>query len=450
MNLEGRRTLVVGAAKSGLAAAQFLRARGAIVTISDRRPFEEMNEAVALGVELEAGGHRSETFLKQDLIVTSPGVPWRLPLLAEAREKGIPVLGETELASRFLKGRLIGITGSNGKTTTTALTGKIFEAAGFHTQVGGNIGTPLISLVATSTPETINVVELSSFQLESIQEMHPTVAMVLNVTPDHLDRHGDLAAYTAAKARIFKNQTPEDLAILNAEDPTCREYAHLAPSRVMMFSRLHEVAAGAFVENGDIVFCPGEYSYTVMEVEEILLKGAHNVENVLAAVCAALALGAEPPKVRQGVCDFKAVEHRLEFVAKLGDVEFYNDSKATNVDATMKALEAFRDGPGKLLVILGGLDKDSDYAPLKPLLKQRARAVLLIGSATEKIAAHLGDAAPLIRAGTLDIAVRDAVRRCHPGDTVLLAPACASFDQFQNYEHRGRVFKQIVRSLGKT
>jgi UDP-N-acetylmuramoylalanine--D-glutamate ligase len=450
MNLEGRRTLIVGAARSGIAAAHFLRARGALVTLSDRRPLEELDEAAALGVELEAGGHRSETFLKQDLIVTSPGVPWGLPCLAEAREKGIPVIGEAELASRFLQGRLIGITGSNGKTTTTALTGKIFEAAGFHTQVGGNIGTPLISLVETSTPETINVVELSSFQLESLQQMHPAVAMVLNVTPDHLDRHGDFAAYTAAKARIFKNQTPEDIAVLNAEDPACREYAHLAPSRVMMFSRLHEVAAGAFVEAGDIVFCPGEYSYTVMEVEEILLKGAHNVENVLAAVCVALALGAEPPKVRQGVRDFKAVEHRLEFVAKLGDVEFYNDSKATNVDATKKSLEAFADSPGKLLVILGGLDKDSDYTALKPLLKQRARAALLIGSATEKIAAHLGDAVPLFRTGTLDIAVREAVRRCRPGDTVLLAPACASFDQFKNYEHRGRAYKEIVKGLAKS
>jgi UDP-N-acetylmuramoylalanine--D-glutamate ligase len=450
MDLAGTRALVVGAAKSGIAAAQFLRARGALVTISDRRSLEDLDEAAALGVELEAGGHQSETFLKQDLIVTSPGVPWALPVLVEAREKGVPVIGETELASRFLQGRLIGITGSNGKTTTTALTGKIFETAGFHTQVGGNIGTPLISLVESSTPETINVVELSSFQLEGIQDLHPAVAMVLNVTPDHLDRHGDFAAYAAAKARIFKNQTPEDIAILNAEDATCREYAHLAPSCVMMFSRLHEVAAGAFVYDGDIVYSPGEYSYTVMEVEEILLKGAHNVENVLAAVCAALALGADPPRVRQSVCDFKAVEHRLEFVAKLGDVEFYNDSKATNVDATIKSLEAFGDGPGKLLVIMGGLDKDSDYTPLKPLLKQRARAVLLIGSATEKIAAHLGDAVPLVRAGTLDIAVRDAVRRCRPGDTVLLAPACASFDQFKNYEHRGRVFKQIVRSLGKT
>jgi UDP-N-acetylmuramoylalanine--D-glutamate ligase len=450
MNLEGRRTLVVGAAKSGTAAAQFLRGRGAHVTISDRRPIGELADAAALGVELEAGGHRSETFLSQDLIVTSPGVPWTLPALVEARAKGIPVIGETELASRFLQGRIIGITGSNGKTTTTALTGKIFESAGFHTQVGGNIGTPLSSLVETSRPETINVVELSSFQLESIEQLHPAVAMVLNVTPDHLDRHGDFAAYAAAKARIFKNQTPEDIAVLNAEDQTCREYAHMAPSRVMMFSRLHEVAAGAFVEDGDLVFCPGEYSYTVMEVEEIQLKGAHNVENVLAAVCAALALGAEPLKVREGVRDFEAVEHRLEFVTKLGDVEFYNDSKATNVDATIKALQSFDDSEGKLLVILGGLDKDSDYAPLKPLLKQRARAVLLIGSATEKIATHLGDAVPLLRSGTLDIAVRDAVRRCHPGDIVLLAPACASFDQFKNYEHRGRVFKEIVRGLGKT
>src|SRR5579871_2017285 len=447
MHLESKRTLVVGAAKSGIAAAKFLRSRGAWVTITDRRRVDELTEAAALGIALEAGGHRAETFLEQDVIVVSPGVPWSMPELVAAREKGINVIGEAELASRFLQGKIVGITGSNGKTTTTALTGAVLKAAGFRVQVGGNIGTPLVSLVETSTPETINVVELSSFQLESIRELHPNVAVVLNVTPDHLDRHGDFAAYTAAKARIFENQTPEDIVVLNAEDAACRAYAHAAPSRVMMFSRLHKVAAGAFLQDADIVFCPGEYSYTVMEAEEIKLKGAHNVENVLASVCAALCLGAEATRVRQGVRDFKAVEHRLEFVIKLGEVEFYNDSKATNVDAAIKALEAF-DPPGKLLVILGGKDKDSDYTPLKQLLKQRARAVFLIGAAIEKIAEHLGDVVPIVRSGTLDIAVRDAVRRSRPGDTVLLAPACASFDQFENFEHRGRVFKQIVRSLG--
>src|SRR5258708_5601820 len=364
MNLDGQRVLVVGAARSGIAAARFLRARGALVTISDRRPLEELGDARQLGAMIEAGGHERETFLDQDLIVTSPGVAWNMEHLAAAREKGISIVGETELAARFLQGRLVGITGSNGKTTTTALTGKLFEAAGFHTQVGGNIGKPLISLVDSSRPDTINVVELSSFQLEGIAHLRCDVAMILNITPDHLDRHGDFASYTAAKARILENQTATDIAVLNADDEPCRKLAQEARARVMLFSRLNTLAAGAWIEEGDIVFSAGEYSFTLMAVEEIQLKGLHNVENVLAAACAVLSLDGDPRKVREGVRDFKAVEHRLEFVAKLGDVEFYNDSKATNVDATIKALEAFATSPVKLLVFLGGLDTATHYTPL--------------------------------------------------------------------------------------
>jgi UDP-N-acetylmuramoylalanine--D-glutamate ligase len=450
MELSGKRVLVVGAARSGIAAAKFLHARGAQVTVSDKRPIAELSEAQALGVTIEAGGHEPQTFLDQDLIVASPGVPWNMEYLAAARDAGILVIGEAELASRFLKGKLVGITGSNGKTTTTALTGKLFEAAGFHTQVGGNIGTPLISLVDTSRPETINVVELSSFQLESIQTLRPDVAMVLNITPDHLDRHGDFIQYAKAKARIMENQKPDDIVILNADDETCRAFAMAAKSRVLLFSRLKEVAAGAWLEGDDIVFSAGEYSYTVMGADTIPLKGGHNVENVLASLCAVLSLHGDPIVAQKAVQAFKGVEHRLEFVAKLGEVEFYNDSKATNVDATIKALEAFETAQakkGKLLVILGGKDKDSDYTPLKTLLKQKARAVFLIGAATEKIASHLGEVVPLVRAGTLDIAVREAARRAKGGDTVLLAPACASFDQFKNYEHRGQVFKELVKGL---
>jgi UDP-N-acetylmuramoylalanine--D-glutamate ligase len=446
----GKRVLVVGAARSGIAAAKFLHARGGHVTLADTRPMEELAEAQTLGVQIEAGGHHRRTFLDQDLIVASPGVPWNIEHLTAAREAGILVVGEAELASRFLKGKLVGITGSNGKTTTTALTGKLFEAAGFHTQVGGNIGTPLISLVDTSGPETINVVELSSFQLEGIHELRADIAMVLNITPDHLDRHGDFIGYAKAKARIMENQKPDDIVILNADDETCRAFAMAAKSRVLLFSRLKELAAGAWLEGEDIVFSAGEYSYTVMGAETIPLKGAHNVENVLAALCAVLSLNPDPIVARKAVQDFKGVEHRLEFVAKLGEVEFYNDSKATNVDATIKALEAFETSQakkGKLLVILGGKDKGSDYTPLKTLLKQKARAVFLIGTATEKIATHLGEIVPLVRAGTLDVAVREAARRAKGGDTVLLAPACASFDQFKNFEHRGQVFKELVKGL---
>ncbi len=455
MELEGRRVLVVGAAASGIAAARFLLDRGARVTLSDGRPLEELPEARELaeqrGVAVEAGGHTEKTFIEQDLVVASPGVPANLAQIEAARARGIPVIGEPELASRFLRGRIVGITGSNGKSTTTALTGKVLEAAGFHTQVGGNIGKEygpaMIEMVATSRPETINVVELSSFQLETISELRAAAAVVLNVTPDHLDRHGTFENYIETKARIFASQTEEDFAVLNADDAVCRRYAAQTRAQVRWFSRVRAVEAGAWVEDGDVVSSGvGIPTLTMFGVEEIPLKGAHNLENVLAAVAVAALLGAEPQRVRQGVREFRGVEHRLEYVAGVNGVEFYNDSKGTNVDATVKALEAF--GPKTpLLVILGGQDKDSDYRPLAPLLAERARCALLIGTAAEKIASHLGDATPLVRAGAMDAAVTEAFRRAQPGDVVLLSPACASFDQFQNYKHRGRIFKELVSKL---
>ena len=473
MQIAGRRVLVVGAALSGVAAARFLRAHGAHVTLSDRRPAEELPEARQLarelGVKLETGGHTKRTFLEQDLVVVSPGVPTELAELAETRAAGIPVIGEMELASRFLRGRIVAITGSNGKTTTTTLLGNILETAGFTVQVGGNIGRPLSSLVETSRPESVHVVEVSSFQLETIDQFRPALSVVLNVTPDHLDRHRSFESYAEAKARIFLNQTEEDFAVLNADDACCRSYAARTRARVGWFSRTHTVEAGAFVEEGDVVFsgtsgvsppgrsvhpqsetegkdAPPAPPYTLFGVDEIPLKGAHNVENVLAAVCAATLLGADPRMIRAGVRAFRAVEHRLEYVATINGVEFYNDSKATNVDATIKALEAF---PGRLWVILGGLDKGSDYTLLQPLMAEKAQCALLIGAAADKIALQLGEAVPLVRAGTMEAAVPEAARRARPRDVVLLAPACASFDQFENYEHRGRVFKQLVEKLAE-
>ena len=471
MRIAGRRVLVVGAALSGVAAARFLRAHGAHVTLSDRRPAEELPEARQLarelGVKLETGGHTTRTFLEQDLVVVSPGVPTKLPELGEARATGMPVIGEMELASRFLQGRIVAITGSNGKTTTTALLGNILETAGFAVQVSGNIGRPLSSLVETSRPESIHAIEVSSFQLETIDQFRPSLAVVLNVTPDHLDRHCSFESYAEAKARIFLNQTEQDFAVLNADDAVCQRFAARTRARVRWFSRSRTVEAGAFVEGGDVVVngvgvvsplgrpahpeneTAGKdrlpaLPYTLFGMKEIPLKGAHNVENVLAAVCAATLLGADPRLIRAGVRSFRAVEHRLEYVATINGVEFYNDSKATNVDATLKALGAF---PGGLLVILGGQDKGSDYTPLRPLLAQKARCALLIGAAADKIAVQLGEAVPVVRAGNLEAAVPEAARRAQPHDVVLLAPACASFDQFENYEHRGRVFKELVKEL---
>ncbi len=448
MDVKGKRILVVGLGKSGVASAMFLHTRGARVTVSDAKTQEELRQAIPalldLGIVIEAGGHGERTFRDQDMIVVSPGVPVDVPQLEQARAQGVPVMGEIELASRFLKGHIIAITGSNGKTTTTALVGEVIGWGGYETQVGGNIGTPAISLVAESTSDTYNVLEVSSFQLETIQTFRPEVAVVLNVSPDHLDRHRTLRAYVVAKARIFENQQESDYAVLNAGDPTCLELADGIRARTCWFSRQGEIKQGAYVESGKIYWRDQGESQEVMPVSAIPLKGAHNLENVLAAVCVGRIVGVEPHRVAKAVAEFKAVEHRLEYVATIAGVEYYNDSKATNVDATIKALESF---PGGIHIILGGKDKGSDYSVLSPRLKQRARRVYTIGAAAEKIEAHIRGSVEVMRAETLENAVRRAAEVAAPGEIVLLAPACASFDQFQNYEHRGRVFKEAVEAL---
>jgi UDP-N-acetylmuramoylalanine--D-glutamate ligase len=447
VELRGKRVLVVGLARTGVATALFCAGRGAVVTATDSRPAAELAEAAAkltaAGVTLDLGGHRRESFLAADLVVPSPGVPFDQEDLLAARKKGVAVWSEIELASRYLRGRLVGITGSNGKTTTTALTGHILKTAGFPTLIGGNIGTALISLVGDSRDDGISVVEVSTFQLEAIVAFRPDVNVYLNLTPDHIDRHGSFEAYAAAKARIFENQKREDAAVLNADDAASARYAPSRP-RVYWFSRKKEVARGAFVRGDEIIFVEGDAEARLLSRKDIPLRGDHNLENVLAAATAACICGASPAAIAEGVRTFPGVEHRLQFVAEIGGVQFYNDSKATNVDATEKALAAF---PGNLLVILGGKDKGSDYRPLRPLLTQRARRAYLIGAAAEKIASHIEGAVPLEMSGTLDRAVHAAFAAAHPGDVVLLAPACASFDQFQNFEHRGRAFAEIVRQL---
>ena len=450
VQLEGKRVLVVGLARTGIATALFCAARGARVTATDTSPQEKVTDAAAklaaAGVALELGGHREETFLAQDLIVPSPGVPYGMPHLAAARAKGIPVWSEIELAWRFQRGRLVAITGSNGKTTTTALVGHLLETAGIPTLVGGNIGTPLISRVDASSDASVTVAEISSFQLENIAAFRPDVAVLLNLTPDHLDRHASMEEYAHAKARLFENQTEADAAVLNADDPALESLVPARP-RVFRFSRLAPVVAGTYVRGDQIVFREGATEHVLLQRSDIGLRGEHNVENVLAAAAAAYLVGASPQAIAEGVRTFAGVEHRLEFVAEVGGVSFYNDSKATNVDATLKALDAFTGG---LLVILGGKDKGSDYTLLREALETRARKALLIGAAAEKIAAQLAGAVAIEQAGTLERAVASAFAQARPGDTVLLAPACASFDQFENYEHRGRTFKQLVRQLERT
>ena len=448
MELNGKRVLVVGLGRSGVASALFLKSQGAKVTVSDVKSPEQLREEIPVlldhGIAVETGGHGERTFQNQDLIVVSPGIPVDAPPIAQARALGQPVIGEIELAAEFLPVPIVAITGSNGKTTTTTLIGEILAAGGLKTLVGGNIGTPAISLVPQATPETVVVLEVSSFQLETIRSFRPKIGIVLNVTPDHLDRHRTFAAYVNAKARLFENQQPEDFAVLNADDPTCVDLAARTRAQVFWFSRKREVEQGAFVREGAVLLRREGQQQEVMLASEIPLKGAHNLENVLAAVCAGALMGCEARKIGAAIRNFKAVEHRLEYVATVGGVKYYNDSKATNVDATIKALESF---PGNIHLILGGKDKGSDYTVLNDLLRQRVKAVYTIGAAAEKIQSQIKGATAIVAAGTIDSAVKQAAVAAQPGDVVLLAPACASFDQFQNYEHRGRVFKDLVLAL---
>jgi UDP-N-acetylmuramoylalanine--D-glutamate ligase len=427
-----------------LVTALFSAGYGATVTATDERPETEVAETAeklrAAGVKLELGRHVDATFLEQDLIVVSPGVLANLPALRAARKKNIPVWSEIELAWRFLRGKLVAITGSNGKTTTTALVAHILKASNIPTLVGGNIGTPLLALVETSTDPAVTVAEISSFQLETIEAFRPEIGVLLNLTPDHLDRHGTFEEYARAKMRMFENQLERDIAVLNADDPEITKRMPAKP-HIFWFSRQKRVANGAFLRDNEIIF-RNEGSETVLaRRDQIPLRGDHNVENVLAACAAAYLAGATPEAIAGGVKSFRGVEHRLEFVAEISGVQFYNDSKATNVDAAVKAIQAF---PGPLLVILGGKDKGSPYTPLRDLLHGRTRMALLIGESADKIAADLQGAVEISYAGTLERAVQNAIDRAQPGDTVLLTPACSSFDQFENYEQRGRVFKELV------
>ncbi len=453
MDLQNKHVLVVGLGKSGVASALFLKSRGARVTVSDSKPEAELRDEILLllehGITVETGGHGERTFRGQDLIVVSPGVPVDAPQLAAARNLGEPVIGEIELAAQFLAGQIVAITGANGKTTTTALAGEIIAAGNFPTLVGGNIGTPAISFVDQAGPSTWTVLEVSSFQLETIVEFRPRIAAILNITPDHLDRHKTFANYVNAKARIFENQRAADFTVLNSDDPTTAGLSERTRAQLFWFSRKKEIDRGAFVRGKHIYFRDGNTEREIMQLGEILLQGAHNLENVLAGVSIGILAGCQPEQIREAVRNFKAVEHRLEFVARIAGVDYYNDSKATNVDATIKALEAFpADIPPHLHLILGGKDKGSDYTVLHELLRQRVKRVYTIGAAAAKIEAQIQDAVEIEPAKTLENAVRRASESAVAGDVVLLAPACASFDQFQSYEHRGKLFKELVSSLG--
>jgi UDP-N-acetylmuramoylalanine--D-glutamate ligase len=440
-SLKGEQALVVGLKKSGMAAAELLAREGAVVRATDLKPLDRLPGAGALldRLRIPFAPQTPEVFEGCGWIVLSPDVPADLPPLEAARRRGARVVGDVELAAPFLKGRCIGITGSNGKTTTTSLVGHILRAAGARVQVGGNIGTPVAAMIDSSHDDGWNVLELSSFQLETIARFRAHIGVALNVTQNHLDRHRTFENYAAAKRRLFETQTAGDYAVLNAEDPVCVSYAKGAAA-AQWFSGVREVSPGAWLRGEDLIL-DGEI---LMRAGDVPIRGRHNVENVLAASIAAARAGTARAAIAAAVRTFQAVEHRLEFVRNVSGIDFYNDSKATSVDATLKALDAFAGG---LWVILGGKDKGLDYSVLRAPLAAKARAALLVGAAASKIAEQIRGAAPLVDSGTLDAAVGYAFERGAPGDTILLAPACASFDQFTSFEHRGEVFKRLVRAL---
>ncbi len=464
MNVQGKKVLVVGVARSGVAVARLLASRGAMVIANDIKPeaqlAREAEELRKLGVMLSLGSHPESLFENAELIVLSPGVPADLPQLESARGKGIEIISEPELAGRFIQGRMIGVTGSNGKTTTTTLIGELMRAAGADVIVGGNIGTPLTSLIEKSSDSTWIVAELSSFQLEMIESLRVHVAVVTNITPDHLDRHGTFENYVRAKHRIFKNQTTGDWAVLNLDNQAVLEMANqfgLISNEIYFSSQgrdsisFNRRAADIYVRDGRVyttMVTTDRSEVEVIAIEEIPLRGMHNVENVMASLaavfCAMEARINDLPALTEAIKRFKGVEHRIEYVAEIGGVKFYNDSKATNVDSTVKALEAF---DRNVIVILGGKDKGSDYTVLAPLVRERVKRIVLIGAASDKIAAQLENARPITRASSMHDAVTQSMEAAEAGDTVLLAPACASFDMFDNYEHRGRVFKEEVFNL---
>ncbi len=447
MELKNKRVLVVGLARTGRAVATRLRREGALVTVTDLRPPSSfgayLQELMQARIGFELGIHRDESFLNQDLIVVSPGVPWNLPQLDQARRRRIPVVPEVEAASWFFHGTLVGVTGTNGKTTTTTLLGKMLEASGFQTLVAGNIGVPLISAVDIFSPDSIVVAELSSFQLEAIRSFRPHAAILLNITENHLDRHGTFDAYVSAKAQIFRNQQPQDFAVLNADDPVVMSLAPAIVSRKVFFSLEQDLPEGVLIQEGRIVYRVGHLERMLLEQREIRLRGEFNVQNVMAAAAAACILGADFKAIRDVARDFTGVEHRLEFVRTVRDVSFYNDSKATSVDAAAKALSTFDHG---VHLILGGKHKGAPYTPLRSLLEGRVKSIYLIGSAQDLIAQDLAGAV-MERCGDLRRAVETAFARAVPGDVVLLSPACSSYDQFDDFEQRGRAFKELVELL---
>ena len=446
MDLEGKRVLVVGLGRTGEALCRFLPNQGASVTVSEKKRAEELGQKIPFwkekGIKVEVGGHSQKTFLEADLIVLSPGVSW-LPELEAAREKGIKIISEIELASRFLKGKVVGITGSNGKSTTACLTHKILKEGGMKAHLAGNIGIPLISFVEESKDDHIFVTELSSFQLKFIEKFRASISVVLNITPDHLDWHPSFKDYRDSKKKLLTSQQAGDSAILNRDDPLVWPLKKEGQFKAYGFSRKHKVSPGCYLKGGWIVLS-GPKEEELIRTSEIPLLGIHNQENIMASALVGYILGIPLPRIKESIKDFQGLEHRLEKVTTFKGVDFYDDSKATNIDATLKSVQSFEQ---KIILILGGRDKGGDFKKLRRPIKKRVKGIVLIGEAKEKIGKALQGTVPMKTASSMEEAVRLGYSLAGPGEVVLLAPACTSFDMFQNFEERGRAFKQEVLSL---
>jgi UDP-N-acetylmuramoylalanine--D-glutamate ligase len=443
-SVAGQRVVVVGAARSGVAAAELLVRKGARVTLTDRRSaIEGAAELEARGVALALGGHDEAMFAGADLIVTSPGVPLEQPVFAAARAAGVPVVGELELASRWLQGRVIAITGTKGKSTTTTLTGQMLARAGFTVAVGGNIGVPLSSQVEASTPETLHVVEASSFQLESADTFHPWIAALLNFSPDHLDQHPSVEAYAAAKQRIFRRQTPDDVAVINAEDLPSRALARSSAARRVPYGLALE-GDGFTIAGEVIVERRGGRDEALVPVSAVHVLGRHILSDVVAATAISRSAGARAAAIADAVEAFRGLPHAMELVATIAGVRYVNDSKATNVEAARRSIESVEAG---LVVVMGGRYKGGEFRDLLPALQARGATVVAIGEAAPLIEEALGSGVPVARAASMREAVRLASERAEPGGTVLLAPACSSFDMFRDYAERGEVFSAEVQRL---
>jgi len=451
LRLAGRKVVVVGLARSGAAAARLCAREGARVTVTDRRaPTELAADVRALegsGVSFALGAHDERDFTSADLVVVSPGVPLSIPELRAARRAGVPVMGEVELASRFLgEIPVVGITGTNGKSTTTALAGALF-AGDRPTFVGGNLGTPLSELPLSATRFAVAVVELSSFQLEGIERFRPRVGAILNVTPDHLDRYAGMDDYAAAKARIFENQQPGDVAVANESDPRALAAARSTRGEVITFGPGLRAPMSARDDGAVVRFTGPTGEPERYHVRNRALRGRHNRENAMAAIACARVMGVPGPVVQSGLDAFPGLPHRLELVAERGGIEWVNDSKATNVDSTVVALRAFPEGKPSVVLLLGGRGKRAPYAPLRPLFPGRVKALLTLGEDAPAIERELSDLGPTESCGDLATAVARAARIAVPGDVVLLSPACASYDQFRHYEERGDAFRRLASEV---